>query len=305
MIKTTKNSRYIFTFLKIILTFLVGYFSYLQIRKLGTNGIQKLTITSPVYLILAIILVVPNYFFEYRKWNLIIKVCNVESTVQQKIQSFFAGIITGMLTPNMQGNFLGRIFYYPREHRISLTLFTLTSNLGQFIATILLGIISLVIIKPENSINTFILLISFCIAVILLYGFFERIQLFKHKFRWFERFSILLLKNNDFRLKILLYSLFRNGVFSLQYLLVLKALGVEINLEIYWKIWELYLWTTLSPSLFLGKLFIRESIALWVFAPMQIDPWVIVANSVIVWIINLLLPTLVGLLIAKRRKEAL
>ncbi|HLU87588.1 MAG TPA: lysylphosphatidylglycerol synthase domain-containing protein [Taishania sp.] len=291
--------------MKIILTFLVGYFSYLQIRKLGTNGIQKLTITSPVYLILAIILVVPNYFFEYRKWNLIIKVCNVESTVQQKIQSFFAGIITGMLTPNMQGNFLGRIFYYPREHRISLTLFTLTSNLGQFIATILLGIISLVIIKPENSINTFILLISFCIAVILLYGFFERIQLFKHKFRWFERFSILLLKNNDFRLKILLYSLFRNGVFSLQYLLVLKALGVEINLEIYWKIWELYLWTTLSPSLFLGKLFIRESIALWVFAPMQIDPWVIVANSVIVWIINLLLPTLVGLLIAKRRKEAL
>lgn len=291
--------------MKIILTFLVGYFSYLQIRKLGTNGIQKLTITSPVYLILAIILVVPNYFFEYRKWNLIIKVCNVESTVQQKIQSFFAGIITGMLTPNMQGNFLGRIFYYPREHRISLTLFTLTSNLGQFIATILLGIISLVIIKPENSINTFILLISFCIAVILFYGFFERIQLFKHKFRWFERFSILLLKNNDFRLKILLYSLFRNGVFSLQYLLVLKALGVEINLEIYWKIWELYLWTTLSPSLFLGKLFIRESIALWVFAPMQIDPWIIVANSVIVWIINLLLPTLVGLLIAKRRKEAL
>lgn len=234
---------------------------------------------------------------EYFKWNAIVRSTKITNTNSIKLQSFFAGIITGMLTPNMQGNFLGRIYYFQRKERLPITLLTLTSNFAQFCVTILLGIIALTF----SNFNSYSYLIIFISIVSLFFYFsFERLVFFKKRFKWYAKMQALLEQNKTLRWEFLFYSLLRNIVFSVQFLLALMAFGATVNLEIYLLIWVLYLFTTLSPSLIFGKLFVRESIALWLFSSLIPEP-AIIAASFSIWIINLLLPTLLGLIICKRK----
>lgn len=302
MIKTSKNSRANFKLIKIILTIAVGLVCYIQFKKLNLSELITISPTNYWSIFLLFLLLIPNYFFEYKKWTLVLKSIKDSSASTIKIQSFFAGIITGMLTPNMQGNFIGRIYYFKKRHRLPISLLTLTANLGQFSVTVILGIIGLIL---SSNYGLKILLIPFILSILslLFYFNFEKIAYLKRKYKWYKHIQLVLVENNSFRLKILWFSLLRNAVFSAQFLLALHAFGAEINLTIFWLIWQLYLWTTLSPSLILGKLFIRESLALWVFAAIALSDGAIIAASLTIWFINLLLPTLLGLFVCKKKEH--
>src|SRR5690606_38924870 len=95
------------------------------------------------------------------------------------------------------------------------------------------------------------------IAALTFYFCFERISPLAARFRWYRHMQQLLKENKGIRMQFLVYSLLRSIVFSIQFLLVLAAFGAEISWNTYWLIWELYLFTTLSPSLIFGKLFVR------------------------------------------------
>ncbi|MCO5260044.1 MAG: flippase-like domain-containing protein [Crocinitomicaceae bacterium] len=287
--------------LKIILTISVGILFYFQIKKLSINQLTDVHLTNYFSLLVVILLTFPNYFFEYKKWTLVLTAIKDKSPKKYKIQSFFAGIITGMLTPNMQGNFIGRIFYFQRRERIPITLLTLTANLGQFITTITLGLFGLVL--SSASIESKTLLIPLLIAIIayLFYFNYEKIDFFFNKYKWYKHIFILLRENKTFRIKILWFSFLRNVIFSIQFLLALNAFGQPLDLHLFWLVWLFYLWTTLSPSLLFGKLFIRESIALIVFSGIAISEMSIITASLTIWLINLFLPTMIGLFICRKK----
>jgi hypothetical protein len=63
-----------------------------------------------------------------------------------------------------------------------------------------------------------------------------------------------------------------------------------------------YFWVTLAPSLFLGKIVIRESISVWVLAFAGMNEITVVASSFIIWVFNLLLPTLIAVAVCKGKK---
>lgn len=299
LIKTSKNNSVKFKRLKIILAILIGVVCIFQFNKLEINSLHKITLINYLPLLLALLLVILNYWMEYLKWNLIVRTTRQPVTTSVKIQSFFAGVITGMLTPNMQGNFIGRIYYFPRKTRLPITLLTLTSNLGQFCVTIVLGLLALFLLDSQEIVRWFVPAIIVMTALIF-YFFFERITPLAVRFKWYRHIQQLLKDNKGIRIQFLVYSFLRSIVFSIQFLLVLGAFGAEISWNTYWLIWELYLFTTLSPSLVFGKLFVRESLALWILAPLAISDWNIVAASFSIWVINLLLPTLCGLFICKK-----
>lgn len=300
MIKTNKNNGAKFKRIKIILTIIVGLVCIYQLKNLNFNKVNELTLINYSSAFFALLLVFPNYWMEYKKWDLILKSTNLTVPKSIKIQSFFAGIITGMLTPNMQGNFIGRIYYFQRRARLPITLLTLTANLGQFCVTITLGIIALFFVDSYEAGLWSIPLIILIIALIF-YFCFERISTLKRRFKWYRHIQLLLENYKSLRFQFLWYSFLRNLVFSLQFLLALHVFGAEMNWKTFFLVWELYLLTTLSPSLIFGKLFVRESIALWVFAGISLSEWNIVAASFSIWVINLLLPTLLGLIICKKR----
>jgi hypothetical protein len=92
----------------------------------------------------------------------------------------------------------------------------------------------------------------------------------------------------------MLYSLLRHAVFSTQFALTLYAFGIAISVQLFFAVWVTYLIMTLIPSPLIGKLLIRESVALFVLGAMSINSTAILMSTVIIWFINLSIPAIIG-----------
>lgn len=305
MVKATKNRKNLFLILKILLFIFVAVICVFQLKKLDVDQIQSIQLSAPWALIVMILLLPVNYFFEWLKWKAILKTFDTDFGNTTNFQSFMAGIITGMLTPNMQGNFLGRVYYFPRRFRSNVILLTLWSNLGQFIVALLFGFLSLIIIGSSGYMelnNTIVLILVLIIVLFLLIYFTVSKWSFRFKkWKFFQRFKDALINYPRIKLEILLLGILRYLVFSFQFLLIIHAFGGSFSIEMYLLVWQIYLWSTIAPSLILGKLFVRESIAIWVLSGIGVGEWNIIFASLTIWIVNLLIPTLIGILVCKKR----
>lgn len=302
MIKAKKNIE-VFTFLlKILLFFALIWLFFNQVKRIDWSKWNDVTLQSPLLLAVVILLVFANWGFEFLKWDVVLNFSGVRSSGKMRFRSFLAGIITGLLTPNMIGNFIGRMFYFQRRDRVAIVLLTLFANAAQFLASIFFGLIAVLWLgipgksfawSHESFLLTVILLFS---LLTLLYLKFERIPLkVVTGNKYIRRIIPLMKRRSFFRVKLLLLSLARHFIFSLQYWLLLKTFGLEIDLSWFGWIWQVFFWATLIPSLWFGKLVIRESMALWILAPLTGNPALILFASVFLWILNQAVPAATGI----------
>jgi hypothetical protein len=281
---------------KIFLFALVVYFLYVQVQKFDFDKFKSIKIINISFFILGIILLVLNWFFEFLKWNEIIQITKIKVERKIKVKSFLAGILTGFLTPNLLGNFIGRIYYFPRRERIELVYLTFFSNAAQFFASIIFGLISILIIGfPDDfKIDLSGIIVSFISLLILicLIFYFNLGSLcsifFKNK-KWFSRINFneeSTTFNFNFQFKQLIISFLRHGVFSFQYFLMLTSFGIKADFVLILLIWQVFFWSTLIPSLWLGKLGIRESMALWILGAYTNQLEIVLCSSLILWFVN-------------------
>ena len=280
---------------------------YKQISAFDANAWREIAFENPTSLIIAVGLVYFNIWIVYYQWSITLNVVVPNTSKQIKHHSFFAGLVTGMLTPNMIGNFIGRFYYFERIHRVPVILFTLLCNYAQFLASIVFGWIAIVLagelyVIPDSSVLIPILGVLAVIAI----AFYFFIDLLLPKLRkksYFYSFKEVLSKNPSYRWKIVGLSLLRFMVFTSQFSLVLHAFGVEITGEIILGIWQVYLVTMFAPSLILGKIGVKESIALFVLVGLGVNEFAVLFTSLIIWFINSLSPALLGLAICKNRNH--
>jgi MFS family permease len=244
-----------------------------------------------------------NWWFEWRKWELINR-RDEQIPQARKWQGFLAGMVTAMLTPGLVGNFIGRSLYSDKERRSEVTFLTLLANLAQFLVSLLFGLLAIYYLKqtpfsiPMNN-------VAIPVFLILLLG----IVLFLFAGKPWKLLSRIIpsmqLNEQGSKLKIpfLLLSVFRHFIFTFQFVLVLHAFGATISLELIFWIWQVYLFVTLVPSVFLGKVIIRDSIAVFVlsFAGIGMENMEIFSASFSVWVINLFIPLISALLLLKRK----
>ena len=270
--------------MKLIFTGIVLAIIYTQLKKIDWKDLHAISIVEPISLVCALLLAFVNQFLEYRKWKATLTFLE-EST--QTVQSYLAGVLTGFLTPSLLGNFIGRMYYYPRKKRTQIIVLTLLGNGAQFIASISFGLLAVALLGQEQlhipRFNSGIAL-SVIALILLMYFLFDKSPVPIQK--WKTKIIPLLAGTEKLRFKILLFSLIRYLVFSIQYSLLFHAFGIPFSLELVFWVWQIYFWSTLAPSLWLGKLFIRESIALWILLPIIGHPEIILLSSVSLWIIN-------------------
>lgn len=307
MRKSNQNSSKSFLILKI--TLLIGLAILVVWKYEATFSDKPITIhlKEPVYLLLAFLLIPVNYFFEWLKWRKVLSEQNTDFGIKTNFQAFMAGIITGVLTPNMQGNFLGRMYYYPRKHRISIIILTLWTNLAQFLISLCLGLISILLIGDYSNLlgkSSIVVMVIILAFFFLFYYLFGALQLKKPTWKWWRRLQVAMKNKFAFKSWILLFGTMRYLTFAFQFFLVLIAFGAEPVTLTYLMIFQLYFWTTIAPSLILGKLVVRESIAVWLMGGIILDEWSLILTSFIVWLINLLVPTLIGFIVCKKRELA-
>ena len=254
-----------------------------------------------------IILVIPNLGIEFLKWRLTLKTLSISSDNSTRIQSFFAGIVTGMVTPNMLGNFIGRFYYFQRRHRVQIILLTLLSNFAQYLASLTFGLVSVILLGGLLILDeqTFIVwgVTAVLFISIIVFFFFERILGVIKKRQYASRLKDTLRNNKNYRWQILGLSFLRFLVFTSQFSLLMYAFGEEISVELILAIWQLYLLTLIAPSLFLGKIGVKESIAIVVLGSIGVNEFSILFASLMVWLVNNISPALFGLIITKKGKN--
>ncbi len=284
MYKTIKNSPILLLFVKLIFSGIVLVIFYTQLKKIDWKDLHAISIVQPISLVCALLLAFVNQFFEYRKWKATLTFLE-EST--QTIQSYLAGVLTGFLTPSLLGNFIGRMYYYPRKKRSQIIVLTFLGNGAQFIASISFGLLAVALLGQEQlQIPRFnrVIALGVIALMLLIYFLFDKSPIPIQK--WKTIIIPLLVGTEKLRFKILLFSLLRYLVFSIQYCLLFHAFGIPFSRDLVLWVWQIYFWSTLAPSLWLGKLFIRESIALWILLPIIGHPEIILLSSVSLWIIN-------------------
>jgi len=256
-------------------------------------------------ILLSILLVIPNIYLAFLKWKITLKTLSIASSRSMRVQSFFAGIVTGLVTPNMIGNFLGRFYYFNRSHRIQITLFTLISNFGQFVSTITFGWIAVLalggFLSIEFSDNYTIGVGLLLIGSYLSFFFIENFALRFRKKRYFLEFKSVLMNAKSYRLKILGLSGLRFLIFTLQYSIMIYAFGEELNLTLIFAIWQVYLITMVFPSLILGKIGIKEIVGIAILGALGVNEFAVIFTSLIIWFVNTCFPALVGLVLCRSK----
>jgi len=276
---------------------LLGFIYIFQDKVMSYGISYEITHIHYAYLALLVPLIFLNWYLEYVKWSIIAHV-NELTDARRNQSAFFAGILGSFLSPSIVGNFLGRIWYYPSSCRWKISIQSSLANFSQSLVAICIGIPFLFsfenkeILAMTSWIITSLFLLAYIFCKELLCELpWQKIRLMGEN-----------LLSGKIRIQFLILSLIRYMVLVAQYSLALKLFGADFSLEYFEPIVLVFLFVTLTPSLFFGKIIVRESIALTTFSMFTFPLNEVFFASLLIWILSIFLPALLALTFLKAPK---
>lgn len=287
-VKATKKQAGLITLFKLLVFAAVIWTLYFQLKNVDWEHAKGLDVKHWWALVLAFLLLIPNLWMEFLKWKTVTDPLNVEPRLVKN--AFWAGVASGFMSPNGWGNFLGRLIYFQKRQTIYIIFSTALANLSQLIPTLLFGLIA-VLLKYGQA-NSLWISASVGALVILLIYFFGDYLLPKQRsgFTFVRRLQSIRGRYQNLKWPFLAFSTIRFCVFSLQYVLLFVTFGYEDFWFLLTQIWLIYLFTSFVPSLWSGKVLIRETAALFVFAGTIVSVPDVIVSSIIIYLINIALP---------------
>lgn len=258
-----------------------------------------------LFLFIALLLSILNWMLEAIKWSQLIKKVQFLSATQLGI-SICLGISANLLAPNRTGDLLGRMRFIPFSKKWEALYINFFNAMGQLLITLIAGLLTLMIhlelfISVSSDLKMFysILILSLITAAIFIYLFSNvLLRIYAGWNKGVNHTNIQISAKE--RLQTLLLSLGRYLVFVGQFFLLLTGLGAEINLlESFYVLSLIFFLNSFVPSNWLLELASKGSIAYFIFDLFGYDPLAGVAAAVLLWLVNLLLPTLIGILYLK------
>ena len=263
---------------------------------------------SFLLIVAAIFLVPVNWIFEAFKWKIITSSFSQLSTFLS-LKVVFAGLAVGILTPSRIGEYGGRFYLMPVKMRWKSLASTFICSLAQNIITITGGIIAILYIyfgaaHLGSYLGTSLIYTSLFILGILLFVYYHPTlwYVFIDHIPWKK--TRLTLKGNFYYLKntknrtlhsVLFLSFIRYLVYASQYVLVLYFFGIGVPItDCVAVVLFLFLIQTglpLPPAL--GVL-ARGEIALVLWSFYGENSIGILGSVVFIWLINLVVPALIG-----------
>ena len=318
---------------KIRLNYLVGaaisllllWAIYAQIVK-QLNGIDSSTwqhTGKPIYLVLALVLVFVNSFLESYKWYTLMSWAAPVKYLTA-LGSYFAGIAFSIITPNRVGEYPGRILYLGGSYTIRYLVVSVSGILSQLAGIYFLGMVGLTyyhmhLLSAGDTMIGGILLPAImakvvwvvCIIInILIAIMYWRSDVWlpllatSKRLRRFALYGKLMSRiSNSNKMKVLALSLLRVVVFTAQYLFLLLWLNVEVPLLQGFCMAALFFGVmAVVPSLALTELGIRGAVGLFIFSQVSPNSIGILAATTSIWVINLILPAIIGSILIIKMK---
>jgi len=265
-----------------------------------------------LYLILigTLILMPVNWGIESYKWKMI------TSTIERisygtAVKSVLSGICVGNIAPGRAMEFLAKIFFFKTENRPVITVLHFINGMFQMLITVTAGMIAIAYkLNRHTSSSTIVYLVLgggivmilfFCLAI----GNVAFIQKKLKFIKWFKRIddSQIVQLSRPMILYLVVLSIVRYAVFTTQFYLIYRIMSPQtVMLQSFASIAAYFMFTSLIPMVSVIEPAIRAAIALFVFNnPTDITVNVVLASTW-VWIINVVIPSLIGYIIILKEK---
>jgi hypothetical protein len=256
-----------------------------------------------------------NWALEARKWQLALRPVG-GIRFQSALKAVFTGAAVAAFTPNRMGEYLGRILYVKEGRRMKAIALTIVSSMAQLMTTLALGLAGVLFIRatPHREIPGQLnlqLVLNILLAVVpvallsltFIYCRLTRVTDWLLKIPGARKYSayIKVLENFDPATlrRIFFLSFGRYIVFVVQYSLVFPVFGVEVGL------WQgiggmsvVFLVMAIVPTLtFLTELGLRWEASIQVLEIYSSNMVGIFATSFAIWLINLIIPAMIGSLL--------
>jgi len=303
--------------LKVLISFTIIFVLYRQLDSKFTdyNIAQNLPLLKKnyFYLSLLFILMFVQWFVEAQKWRfLLYKVQYLK--FGQSIKAIFSGLSISFLTPNRTGEFLGRIIFISKGNRIKASIITFIGNYSQLLTTITIGLISLFYFPNYFNIdeyldkNYYYFIIFFTLIISnILYFFTNKIydfaSIFSKKNKYLSQIEVFKIYRKKEFLIAYLYSIFRYLIFIVQYHIAFLIFDIHISLIDFVILKPIsILLITAIPTISITDAGVRVSSALAIFALVDISTNIISA-TILVWLVNIVTPSLIGLFFFNKLKS--
>ncbi|MBO3115620.1 flippase-like domain-containing protein [Winogradskyella sp. DF17] len=246
-----------------------------------------------------ILLSTTNWLLEIFKWQFLVKSITPISFLSALEQSL-GGLTASLITPNRIGDYGAKAVYYAKSIRKKIVLLNLLGNMSQMAATVLFGIVGLLIFVSRYQIEidyykmTRFLLILLMISTFLVIGIKKSPLHFKG-FGIKQIIHFLIKLPTSFHIRNLAFSIGRYLVFSFQFYYLLLIFGIEVD---YFKamvvITSMYFLASIIPTISIFDVVIKGSVAIFLFNYVEVNELTILSITTIMWLLNFAVPSLFG-----------
>lgn len=260
-------------------------------------------------LIFVIILMIINWTLETIKWKLLVdKLDNI--SFSRAISGILFGIAFSLFTPNRLGEYGGRVLVL-RHHRIAAIVSTLIGSYSQIVVNMLTGGLALVLflaflVKPGLYWVSGLAIIYVILSFILVLSYYH-LDIFTtifHKYSIFKKIAPYtdIVKQYDRKElnQLLVISLLRYITYSAQFFLLLKFF--KAGVEFFWGLIvvpSVFFIQSILPTMAIVDISLRSEVSLSMMSTIQKDNEVeVVAATVTLWFINLIVPAIIGGIVA-------
>lgn len=269
---------------------------------------QLQTVKQPERWGATLLLLTPvNWGLEAMKWQILLR--RVEKTTYwQAYQGVLAGVSLGFALPALLGDTAGRVLSM-RKHWSGAVGASLVSGGMQFYVALVFGAVAwahyLTVVPARNTAASWWLL---GILIVLSLGGVGFGLVRRRLVSWLasrptlHRFSAYwaiagLYTDSEITLALGVAAL-RYIVFSIQFYVALRLMGIHLPFDVAIAgIGVVFLVKTLTPAFnLLSDLGVREAASLWVWAPVGVVAPVLLMATLTLWVANVFLPVLVGLI---------
>lgn len=265
--------------------------------------------------VLVLLLMLINWGLEARKWQLVIMKLQRISLIQC-FKAIFTGTTMAFFTPNRIGEYLGRILYIEEGKRIQAISLTIVCSMAQLLVTLIAGIAGMLylrgIISHSHPVNESLLFwtntvlwitILGCLVLTLLFfrlaWLVKAIEMIPKMGKLVSWIRVLDSFNATILWRILSLSIVRYLVFIAQYYLLFDVFNVNLTFaETFASMSVVFLVLAIVPSIaMVTELGVRWKASIELVQFFSTNMIGVLATSLSIWVINLVIPALVGSLL--------
>lgn len=318
LMKLNKNIKiFINYFLGPVLFVWLAVSIYNQVRHQANLSLSWQRIKESFYsplawnLVIVFLFMFINWGIEAAKWKIAIGEIQRISFIKS-FRAILSGVSFSVSTPNRMGEYIGRVLYMDEGNRLRAISLTIICSMSQLIITLTMGTIGLLFmlskIFASELVTAFwvkIVVYGVLATLVILTVFYFRLSWIV---KWIDRIPAMAKYNYlvnavesvhaTLLLQLLSLSVLRFFVFGIQYYLLFRLFGVEIGWwQGFWATSVLFLVLAIIPTVALLEVVQRGAIALKVFGLLTSNELGIGLTTVAIWLINLVIPALIGSLL--------